>query len=75
MNIVRTTLILLMAFLGASLAGCGEKPQVVVYKQGQYQGKADTRPWEAAAFKGDKAAWESAMRQRAQYQNEYQRTH
>ena len=55
------------------LAACGERPQIVEYKQGKYQGKADTRPWEAAAFKGDKLAWENALRNRNQLQNEYKR--
>ncbi len=71
MNTVRIALLLLAA---AGLAGCGEKPQVASYEEGRYQGKTDTRPWDAAAFKGDKQAWEGALRQRAQKQNEYQRT-
>jgi len=28
------------------LAACGESQQVVVYKQGKYQGKPDSRPWD-----------------------------
>lgn len=74
MNAVRTTFLLLAATLAAGLAGCGEKPQATTYEEGRYQGKADTQPWDAAAFKGDKQAWESAMRQRTLKQNEYQRT-
>ena len=27
-------------------SACGEKSQVVVYKQGKYQGKPDGRPWD-----------------------------
>ena len=57
-----------------ALAACGERPQVIEYKKGQYQGKSDTRPWESGEFKGDKTAWENALRNRAQAQNEYKRT-
>ena len=64
--------IVIAAVLG--IAACGERPQVIEYKKGQYQGKSDTRPWESAEFKGDKQAWESALRQRNQAQNEYKRT-
>ncbi|KON81625.1 hypothetical protein PA01_08440 [Azoarcus sp. PA01] len=55
------------------LAGCGEEPQVVRYEQGEYQGKADARPWEGGSFNGDKAAWERALHERVRSQNEYQR--
>ncbi|NMG74613.1 hypothetical protein [Aromatoleum diolicum] len=65
---------MLAASLAASLlAGCGEQPQVAKYEDGKYSGKADTRPWEAGAFKGDKGAWEQAMRNRVRGQNEYKR--
>ena len=56
------------------LAGCGERPQVVHYENGKYSGKADARPWEAGAFKGDKGAWEQGLRNRVRTQNEYKRT-
>jgi len=65
------------------LAACGERDQVTVYKQGKYQGKPDTKPWDndpAASLyttskwsKGDKTAWESAVRMRNLAQNEYTR--
>jgi len=65
------------------VSGCGEREQVVVYKQGKYQGKPDTKPWEgdagAALYttskwnKGDKASWETALRARNLNQNEYTR--
>ena len=43
-----------IAVAGAAvLAGCGERPQVIDYKQGTYQGKPDSRPWDGAQFKGD----------------------
>ncbi len=28
------------------LSACGERDQVTVYKQGKYQGKPDTKPWD-----------------------------
>jgi hypothetical protein len=59
---------------GALLAGCGERPQVIDYKQGTYQGKPDSRPWDSEPFKGDQRAWELALKDRAQSQNEYKRT-
>ena len=58
----------------AGLAGCGESSQVTVYKQGQYQGKPDSRPWESEAFKGDRAGWEKTIKARNNGQNEYSRT-
>ncbi len=61
------------ALLTFGLAACGEKPQIVQYKQGSYQGKSDTRPWEGGQFAGDKQAWESALQNRNQNQNEYKR--
>ncbi len=59
--------------LALFLAACGERPQVVNYKQGTYQGKPDTPPYKAAPFNGDKAQWERALETRAQNQNEYKR--
>ena len=68
------------------LAGCGESAdqvgQATTYKQGKYQGKPDSRPYEAgpSAYSqekswqaGDKAAWEKAIKTRQQAQNEYNR--
>jgi hypothetical protein len=46
---------------------------VMVYKQGQYQGKPDTQPWDNDQFKGDKVAWEAAIKKRNEAQNEYSR--
>jgi hypothetical protein len=54
-------------------AGCGESPTVTVYKQGQYQGKPDTRPWDGGTFNGDRSAWEKAIKARNEGQNEYSR--
>lgn len=64
-------LIVLAATLG--LAACGEYSQVADYKPGNYQGKSDTRPWEGGQFAGNKQAWEAALANRAQGQNEYKR--
>ena len=76
----------LLAACGAVLvagfvAGCGERPQVVVYKSGKYQGKPDTKPWDNAPLayggndwaKGDKASWEKQINTRSLGQNEYRR--
>ena len=67
----------------AGMAGCGEKEQVVVHKEGKYQGKPDTNPWAndpgASLYttskwtKGDKTSWETALKSRNQNQNEYTR--
>jgi hypothetical protein len=66
-----------------TLGACGEKEQVVVYKQGKYQGKPDNRSWENDApvaelrggkwTKGDRTSWEESIKQRQTAQNEYQR--
>ena len=47
-----------LAFAGALalvLAGCGDKP--MIYKQGQYQGKPDSKPWDNEQFKGSQVEW------------------
>jgi hypothetical protein len=56
------------------LAGCGEQQSVTVYKQGQYQGKPDTQPWNNAEFKNDRTGWENKIKARTESQNEYVRT-
>ena len=75
----------LALLLAAALAltACGEREQVVVYKQGKYQGKPDNRSWEneplPADFrggswtKGDRASWEESIKKRQLSQNEYKR--
>jgi hypothetical protein len=70
---MRTLIVGLAAIVALGLAGCGEQPQVVQYKQGKYQGKPDQPPYAAAPFNGDKAAWERDIRARTQNQNEYKR--
>ncbi len=67
--------LMLLCSLLLALAACGERPQVVNYKQGTYQGKPDTPPYQNPPFNGDKAAWERELATRAQAQNEYKRTH
>jgi len=77
----RVTAALLAAAAVLGLAACGEAEQVVVYKQGKYQGKADTQPWNNAPLayggndwtKGDKASWEKQINTRNLGQNEYRR--
>ena len=59
--------------LAGVAAGCGEKPTVTVYKQGQYQGKPDKQPWDNDQFKGDRGAWEKSVKARNLGQNEYHR--
>ena len=78
-------LVLALAALiaAAGLAACGEREQVIVYKQGKYQGKPDSKPWDndpAASLytsskwtKGDQTSWENAIRTRNLYQNEMTR--
>jgi hypothetical protein len=77
------------ALLGAALvaalfaAGCGESEQVVVYKQGKYQGKPDTRAWDNAPLaaeqrggswtKGDRGSWETQIKNRQLAQHEHKR--
>jgi len=55
------------------VAACGETPTVTVYKQGQYQGKPDKRPWDNDQFKNDRGAWEKSVKARNLGQNEYVR--
>ena len=66
---VWTTIAVATVFaLGA--AGCGEKTQVTVFKQGKYQGKPDSQPWDNDRYKSDKVAWEKAIKARNNGQNE-----
>ena len=65
----------------AGLTACAERPQVS--GGGASRAQADAKPWQAerGAYtagqweKGDRKAWETALRTRAQGQNEYVRTH
>jgi hypothetical protein len=72
-------LLLLIAVFG--VAACGEPEQVVVYKQGKYQGKADALPWDSEPLayegakwtKGDRAGWETQIKARQLAQHEHKR--
>jgi len=75
-------LLLVLAVSGLALAGCGEgDQQVVVYKQGKYQGKPDGRPWdsEPVAYagtkwtKGNRESWEESIKTRQLAQHEHKR--
>jgi hypothetical protein len=67
-----------MATLAAGVAvvgltGCGERPQVIEYKQGKYQGKPYTEPWKGKQWNDSRQDWSVAIDTRAQGQNEYKR--
>ena len=72
---------LALALLG--LAACGESQQVVVYKQGKYQGKPDSRPWDNEPLaqelrggswtKGNRESWEESIKARQLAQHEHKR--
>jgi len=80
-SVSKLVIVVAAVTVSAGLAGCGESDQVIVYQQGKYQGKPDTRPWDnepganttSKWTKGDKSSWESALRSRSQSQNEYVR--
>jgi hypothetical protein len=83
MSLRALALIAAAVIAAAGLAGCGEREQVIVYKQGKYQGKPDTQPWNndpsASLYtpqkwsKGDQSSWENALKARNLSQNEYTR--
>ena len=74
---------LTMLLFAAGLAGCGEPEQVVVYKQGKYQGKPDGLPWNSEPLpqefrggtwkKGDRTSWEEQIKNRQLAQHEHRR--
>jgi uncharacterized protein YceK len=70
---MRKLLLIAVTALLLVASGCGEKTTVTVYKQGQYQGKPDSQPWDNDQFKGDRVAWEKAVKARNVGQNEYER--
>jgi hypothetical protein len=69
----RIAVAIAVAIAAAGLAGCGEKPNVTLHKQGQYQGKPDNVPWQSAPFNNNKVEWEKAITARNERQNEYAR--
>jgi hypothetical protein len=70
----QAVLLTVLATVATVLAGCGEKPNVTVYKQGRYQGKPDNVPWQSAPFNDNRVEWEKAIKARNGGQNEYLRT-
>jgi hypothetical protein len=65
--------LIIVAAGAMALAACGERPQVVNYKQGTYQGKPDTPPFASAPYNGNEQQWDNAIRTRNLTQNEYKR--
>ncbi len=72
MTASRFLMVLSVGALALAVTGCGEKP--VVYKQGVYQGKPDSKPWDNAQFNGNQVEWEKAIKARTHGQNEYSRS-
>ena len=70
---MRGAMLIGIACAALALAACGERPQVVQYKQGTYQGKPDQPPYSGAPFDGNQQQWDNALRARNQAQNEYKR--
>ena len=70
---IRLSVVAIAAMAVIALVGCGERPQVITYKQGTYQGKPDTPPYSNAPFNGSKPDWDKAIATRNQNQNEYKR--
>ena len=63
-----------LAMLAVGFAGCGEgRPQVTVYKHGEYKGKPDNLPWQSQPYNGNQHDWELAVDGRTKMQNEYAR--
>ena len=79
----RVTLVGAAIIAALFIAGCGESEQVVVYKQGKYQRKLDTRAWDNSPLvaeqrggnwtKGDRASWEAQIKNRQLAQHEHKR--
>lgn len=71
----------LAALVATGLAGCGEREQTALYKDGKYRGKPDAKPWDnvppaygsASWAKGDHESWENQVKARNESQNEYRR--
>ncbi|MDB5824470.1 MAG: hypothetical protein JWR21_3174 [Herminiimonas sp.] len=72
---MRLVLVSLVCASAALLSACGERDQTL---RGAYN-RSDGQPWQGAHndflakgwSPGDKAAWETQLRDRAQRQNEY----
>lgn len=59
--------------LALLLAGCLETEQHPAWVRGEYAGKEDPRHFQTL-FHNDKLAWSAAINNRAQHQNEYNRS-
>ena len=70
---IRVSLAVAAVSAVALLGACGERPQVLEYKQGTYQGKPDTPAWKDKPWNGNREEWNVALDTRAQNQNEYKR--
>jgi hypothetical protein len=72
---------LLALFALCALVACSEREQIADFKQGKYQGKPDSRPWDneplaygaAKWTKGDRASWETQIKARQLGQHEDKR--
>jgi hypothetical protein len=60
-----------LAAASLALAACNEIPQDAVKP---YAGKTDTKAYAGDQFKGDKVAYEKALADRSQFQNDYAAT-
>jgi len=63
--------ILATVALATLLAACNEIPQDAPKP---YAGKEDTKPYAGDRYKGDKAKYETALAERARFQNDYDQT-
>lgn len=61
------------ALFAFTVAGCGEMPQALNYKNGHYAGKPDTPAWQRSQFNNDRAEWERVIKTRTLKQSEYTR--
>ena len=76
-----TVTVVLALLVAIGIAGCGEREQTTLYKDGKYRGKPDTKPWDNAPpaygtagwAKGDYESWENQVKARNSAQNEYRR--
>ena len=74
MTTIRTACLAIVAIaVPLALSACGERPQVINYKQGHYQGKPDTPAYSNPPFNGNRQQWENEIDTRTQEQNEYVR--
>jgi hypothetical protein len=60
------------AALCLALTGCLEVKQHPAWVRGAYAGKADNQPYRVH-FHNDKLAWNAALSDRTQHQNDYNR--